>query len=156
MSGVRNDFCTAVSSGAGGSSRPRKNGISGCMPAVVRSVERSSERGTSDHEGCRRWPFDSKKERNPSRSSAVVFIAWIVRVPLSARSRAPRVLSCRIRSPWGGGWVNLYPRAPRRGSAADGAAPGLLLAGDLLADLLQRPADQPRDVHLRDPDLLRD
>src|SRR5436190_2091956 len=32
----------------------------------------------------------------------------------------------------------------------------LLFGGDLLADLLERPADQARDVHLRDPDLLRD
>src|SRR5205814_6240227 len=32
----------------------------------------------------------------------------------------------------------------------------LFLARDLLADLLERAADQPRDVHLRDPDLLRD
>src|SRR5205823_5899486 len=28
--------------------------------------------------------------------------------------------------------------------------------GDLLADLLERAADQPGHVHLRDPDLLRD
>src|SRR5262249_15066163 len=30
------------------------------------------------------------------------------------------------------------------------------LGGDFLADLLQRPANEPRDVHLRDADLLRD
>src|SRR5439155_12562577 len=32
----------------------------------------------------------------------------------------------------------------------------LLLGCDLLADLLERAPDQPGDVHLRDPDLLRD
>src|SRR5438477_4695854 len=32
----------------------------------------------------------------------------------------------------------------------------LLIRCDLLADLLERAADQPRDVHLRDPHLLRD
>src|SRR5687767_7305971 len=44
-----------------------------------------------------------------------------------------------------------------RGSAG-GALRGRLplVVRDLLADLLERPADQPRDVHLRDPDLLSD
>jgi hypothetical protein len=55
--------------GAGGCSSPRKKGICGCIPALVRSVERSSARGTSGQEGKRTWPFDSKKERKPSRSS---------------------------------------------------------------------------------------
>src|SRR4051812_5067485 len=32
----------------------------------------------------------------------------------------------------------------------------VLLGRDLVADLLERTADQARDVHLRDPDLLRD
>jgi hypothetical protein len=41
------------------------------MPALVRSVERSSARGISDADGQRRWLFSSKNERNPSRSSAV-------------------------------------------------------------------------------------
>ena len=58
--------------GAGGCSRPRKYGICGCIPAVVSSVEWSSARGTSGHEGSRVWPFASKKERKPSRSSAAV------------------------------------------------------------------------------------
>jgi hypothetical protein len=60
MSWVRKHFCTVVSRGAGGCSRPRKNGISGCMPADVNSVERSSARGISDAEGRNVWPFDSK------------------------------------------------------------------------------------------------
>jgi hypothetical protein len=34
------------------------------------SVERSSARGISDADGRRRCPFDSKKERKPSRISA--------------------------------------------------------------------------------------
>ncbi len=39
MSTVRKTFCDVVVSGAGGGSRPRKNGICGCMPAVVRRLE---------------------------------------------------------------------------------------------------------------------
>ncbi len=35
-------------------------------------MEWSSARGISEYDGQRRWPFDSKKERNPSRISAVV------------------------------------------------------------------------------------
>ena len=54
MSGVRNTFWQVVVSGAGGASRPRKNGICGCMPALVRSVEWSSARGISGAEGQRR------------------------------------------------------------------------------------------------------
>ena len=72
MSGVRKHFCDVAVSGAGGSSRPRKNGICGCIPAVVSSVEWSPARGTSGHDGSRVCPFSSKKERKPSRSSADV------------------------------------------------------------------------------------
>ena len=54
ISGVRKHFCTVVVSCAGGSSRPRKNGIWGCMPAEVNRVERSSARGTRDADGQRR------------------------------------------------------------------------------------------------------
>src|SRR5919201_2521578 len=119
MSGVRKHFCTVVVRGAGGLSRPRKYGICGCIPAVVRSVEWSSSCGISDQEGRRRWPFDSKKARKPSRSSADVRIRSIVgRLVLGAGARA--------------------------------------VVRDLLADLLERAPDQPRDVHLRDPDLLGD
>jgi hypothetical protein len=42
------------------------------MPALVRSVERSSALGMSDAEGTRVCPFDSKKARKLSRSSALV------------------------------------------------------------------------------------
>ena len=72
MSGVRKHFWRSSCSGAGGCSRPRKYGICGCIPAVVKSVERSSARGMSGDDGQRRWPFSSKKERKPSRISAVV------------------------------------------------------------------------------------
>ena len=37
-----------------------------------------------------------------------------------------------------------------------GRAPGRAAGGDLLADLLERPADQARDVHLRDAHLRGD
>src|SRR4029453_6490904 len=79
MSGVRKTFCTVVSSGAGGSSKPRKYGISGCIPAETSSVERSSARGISEWEGRNSWPLDSKNSRKPARSSAVVRMAAIVR-----------------------------------------------------------------------------
>jgi hypothetical protein len=39
MSGVRKHFCDVHVSSAGGASRPRKNGICGCIPAVVSRVE---------------------------------------------------------------------------------------------------------------------
>ena len=63
MSGVRKHFCDVVVRGAGGCSRPRKNGICGCIPAVVSSVEWSPARGISGHEGSRWCPCSSKYER---------------------------------------------------------------------------------------------
>src|SRR5947208_1954500 len=79
MSGVRKIFWTVVTRGAGGSSSPRKKGISGCIPAEIRSVERSSARGISECEGRNSWPFDSKNARKPARSSAVVRMGPILR-----------------------------------------------------------------------------
>ena len=46
MSGVRKHFWEVVVSGAGGGSRPRKNGICGCIPAVVE--QRRVVTGTRD------------------------------------------------------------------------------------------------------------
>src|SRR4029450_416741 len=115
----RTPCCPAFSGAAGGSWKPRKNGISGCIPAEIRSVERSSARGISESEGLNSWPLDSKNSRKPARSSAVGRMAAIVRL------------------------VDFGP-APRP------QALGGLLGRDLLADLLQRAANQPRDVHLRD------
>src|SRR5579864_2825759 len=43
-----------------------------------------------------------------------------------------------------------------RGRSATRAGARLLVRGDLLADLLERAANQARDMHLRDPDLLCD
>src|ERR1043165_4226849 len=99
MSGVRKHFCAVVGSGGGGGSRPRKNGICGCIPAVVSSVERSSARGTSDADGRRRWPFRSKNDRNPSRISAVECTAGIVgsRCCTFARRGGPRRRRYRYR-----------------------------------------------------------
>src|SRR6266542_2148535 len=91
MSGVRKTLCTVVSSGAGGSSNPRKYGISGCIPAETRRVERSSARGISDAEGWRAWSFDSKKERKPSRSSAVVRMGEILRA-VDLGTRVPELI----------------------------------------------------------------
>ncbi len=63
MSGVRKTFCEVVVVGAGGGSRPRKNGICGCIPALVSRVEWSPAGGIKDADGRRRWPFSSKNER---------------------------------------------------------------------------------------------
>ena len=133
MSGVRKHFCAVVVSGAGGASRPRKYGICGCIPAIVRSVERSSARGTSDAEGRRRWPFSSKKERKPSRISSDVRIGGhcrrasgtaeeiaaprrrIVLVPPSRRTRKRYRYRLRRLTPVGA------RRRPRGRSAARGS-----------------------------------
>ena len=56
--------------GAGGSSRPRKYGLNGCIPAIVSRVEVSSGAGISDAEGTRRCPRSSKNERKVSRISS--------------------------------------------------------------------------------------
>src|SRR5579885_3629800 len=71
ISVVRKHFCTEVSRTAGGTSRPRKNGIICCMPAVVSSTV-GSLRGTSEELGTIKWPLLSKKLRNCSRISAPV------------------------------------------------------------------------------------
>src|SRR5581483_8185291 len=47
MSTVRKHFWAVVVNGAGGGSRPRKYGICGCIPAVVKSVEVSPGLGVS-------------------------------------------------------------------------------------------------------------
>src|SRR5215207_7155665 len=117
MSVVRKTFWYVVSSVAGGSFWPRKYGFSGCMPALMSSVEVSSAGGIRGADGSRAWPFCSKKRRNPSRISAVVRMTSI----LGAGSRRPSTLSalfrhrhvcrCSIRSNRGGGW------RPRDGSA---------------------------------------
>ena len=98
---------TVARSGAGGCSRPRKYGISGCMPALLRSVEWSQAGGTSEPDGWRLWPFDSKKERKPSRSSAVVRMRLIVRVALSARSASHTCAISSITIARGGGRASL-------------------------------------------------
>ena len=52
MSTVRKHFWDVVSRCAGGCSTPRKYGLSGCMPALMSSVD-GSLRGTSGAEGSR-------------------------------------------------------------------------------------------------------
>src|SRR3954468_11924845 len=63
MSVVRKHFCTSATLGAGGSSRPRKQGLNGCIPAVVSSTEGSCTDGTSDAEDTILCPRSSKKDR---------------------------------------------------------------------------------------------
>ena len=60
MSVVRKHFWTLVSRVAGGVSSPRKNGLNGCIPAVVSSTDGSSDPGTRLAEGMTRCPFCSK------------------------------------------------------------------------------------------------
>ena len=60
--------------GAGGFFVPEKYGFSGCIPAEMNNVDGSSGGGISENDGNRRCSRDSKNERNPSRSSAVVRI----------------------------------------------------------------------------------
>ena len=71
MSTVRKHFWQSVRRGCGGSSRPRKYGFSGCMPALISSVE-GSLRGTSGADGSRLWSRDSKNARKRSRISSEV------------------------------------------------------------------------------------
>src|SRR5215208_1852290 len=86
MSGVRNTFWASVRRWCGGCSRPRKYGLSGCIPAITSSVEVSLGGGISGNDGSRRWSRCSKKERNCSRISSVL----IAMAPCSlARLRAP-------------------------------------------------------------------
>src|SRR5918996_3120364 len=151
------------------------------MPAEVSSVEWSSARGTSGQDGSRLWPFDSKKERKPSRSSADVRTKPIVRLASAGliggldettavpqgRAGSPRMLRPRSR-PYlksvrtrPASVASRRPGAPPREAmprqALLGGAPvGHVVGRDLRADLLERAADEPGDVHLRDSDLLRD
>src|SRR3954451_12318887 len=70
MSTVRKHFWHEVRRCAGGSSSPRKNGLNGCIPAVVSSTDGSYEGGTSDAEAMRRGPRSSKNARKRSLISA--------------------------------------------------------------------------------------
>src|SRR5262245_62343688 len=109
------------------------------MPALLSSVERSQSGGTSEPDGCRWWPFDSKYERKPSRSSALVRMRVIVRVALLVHSRFTRARISELRSQRGGGGLCLnksppIPRAARRFSAR-GALPRRRLLAALVSDL---------------------
>src|SRR4051812_9031667 len=72
MSTVRKHFWHDVSRWLGGFSSPRKYGLNGCIPAVVRSTDGSYEEGTSDADGMRRWPRSSKYDRYFSRISSAL------------------------------------------------------------------------------------
>ncbi len=61
MSTARKQRCTEVRRWRGGVSWPRKNGLNGCMPAVVSSTDWSSAEGTSEAEGTARCPRSTKK-----------------------------------------------------------------------------------------------
>src|SRR5215210_1364000 len=131
MSGVRKTFCTLVTSGAGGSSKPRKNGISGCIPDEISSVERSSARGISEAEGRKTWPFDSWNLRKPARSSAVV--------------RTPTILGVSRLLLGGNLLADLFQRSP------DQPRDVHLRDPDLLRDLRLRQALE--EAQVQDPAL---
>ena len=106
--GVRKHFCEVVVSGAGGGSRPRKNGICGCMPAIVSSVEWSSGGGISGPTAAAGGPSPRRRRGSPRAarpSSArrdVGAAAW-----LSLRAAALRAV----------GLVAASPARSRRGSS---------------------------------------
>src|SRR4051794_26333857 len=159
MSGVRKHFCTVVVSGAGGVSRPRKYGICGCIPADVRSVERSSARGTSEAEGTRRWPFSSKNAWKPSRISFVVRIAdghcrgadpgsRIVGVARKRyRYRLRRLMPVAglvVLAGIGGAWVGSHQRAAPAATIAAAQGPIGAIA-PVATKVVQRPEQLLRD-----------
>src|SRR3954463_12413015 len=74
MSVVRKLFWHEVSRRDGGSSSPRKYGLSGCMPAVVSSTDGSYVAGTSELEGSRLWSRATKKSRKVRRISSEVTV----------------------------------------------------------------------------------
>ena len=68
MSPVRMHFWQVHTRFRGGSSSPLNQGFMGAMPALISSRDGSFS-GTRGKLGRRRWPLDSKKVRNISRSS---------------------------------------------------------------------------------------
>src|SRR3712207_5685963 len=104
MSVVLKHFWTVTRRLDGGRSSPRKYGLSGCIPAVVRRTDGSYVAGTSEPDARRRWPFVSKKERKPSRRSSLVRIPAIVpaaRARFGARLARPRDGSRAARADFG-------------------------------------------------------
>src|SRR5687768_5404447 len=71
MSTVRKHFWQDVSRLCGGASWPRKYGFSGCIPALMSSVDGSYAVGTSEADGSRLWSRDSKNSWNVRRISSV-------------------------------------------------------------------------------------
>src|SRR4051794_23788516 len=60
MSVVRKHFWIDVSRGPGGCCWPRKYGLNGCIPAVVRSTDGSRVAGTSEADGTATCPREVK------------------------------------------------------------------------------------------------
>src|SRR5207247_2544289 len=131
----------------------------------------------SDAEGRKTCSFDSKKARKPARSSAEVRIRelyeggpgetyGLARVEevsaLRERGRAKPGRSCgagnlicgRTRAP-NAPSLTVGPLVVDALSAVRCSRFHLFFGGDLLPNLLQGAANEPRDVHLRDADLLR-
>src|SRR2546421_11043940 len=100
MSTARKHFCTDVRRDAGGGSSPRKNGLNGCIPAVVSSTEGSSVGGTSEAEGTSMWPRSTKCSTKERR--------------IAAESIAKEAIGGGTpRGPAGGGACPPPPPAPR-------------------------------------------
>src|SRR5256885_13576718 len=127
MSGVRKQRWLVVRRSAGGASRPRKYGLSGCIPAIVSSVEVSSGAGTSDADGRRTCPRSSKKRRNVSRISSAFTADSLGRVdpPPSHHQIAVHQTRGLARGDAVGGLDEVEPQAvlgPRRARGGAGAA----------------------------------
>src|SRR3954470_12758083 len=95
------------------------------------------------------WPqptSSTRRGRSATTSSNATSSGW----PPRRRAHS----DCLPASPFS----SEYSRRTTSGSFCSATRPGagLLVRGDLVPDLLERAADQPRHVHLRDPDLLRD
>src|SRR3954468_18951265 len=109
MSTVRKTFWQLVKRLYGGVSCPWKYGLSGCIPALMSSVDGSWAVGTSDADGSRRWSRDSKKARNRSRISSVVMEGCSLGAA-AARDRHPH----RLREP-----LDAPARGPHRAGGRD-------------------------------------
>src|SRR5262249_27920522 len=98
--------------------------------------------------GRREW---GRRASSSSSSCASVTGSWRRQRASSAATTTNRGTASKWRNGGAGGWRGAgLPRSSR----LEGQR--LFVFGDRLANLLERASDETGDVHLRDPDLLRD